>query len=460
MRNSQYRTPKHQSSLPWRWIYSIVVIIALFFLVKSFWGSPADEKWTFLNVTTGSGGQASVLSLGWKKREIEWEWKLYSSDASLSIIAGSATIGDDSITLFMDKWWEISYKSLSGTTQSIDILHGRSWIEPQWNIVLNMKNLTAKLEAGDILLAEQQTQVYSILYALKWNIEIESPGRSYVLMPGKRIMISQSDLANPGTSLDSLAGSIDDGIRQNPFFISHNGESLLSDITKASSTPEALSWSTVLSGSKLWGENTKYVEIISPVDGSSVATGTIAIEGKLLSKDVKKVVINGKEAIISPVNESFSVKWIQLTSNATDIVYRVYDAWGNILERSLITIYNKNKNGGTDKLIPNTFPNGDKEFRIVSPIENPYKTTESAVTVSGTVPKNTVEYITVNNFRLKKFTANSTNWYYYANVGYETMKEGFNLYEIRFYSANDTLLSTQLFTIIKEPKWASTLSWE
>ena len=35
------------------------------------------------------------------------------------------------------------------------------------------------------------------------------------------------------------------------------------------------------------------------------------------------------------------------------------------------------------------------------------------------------------------------------------MKEGFNLYEIRFYGANDTLLSNQVFTIIKETKGSS-----
>lgn len=71
-----------------------------------------------------------------------------------------------------------------------------------------------------------------------------------------------------------------------------------------------------------------------------------------------------------------------------------------------------------------------------------------------------VNYITVNNFRLKKFVANTTSWYYFANTSYETMKEGFNLYEIKFYSADDTLLSTQLFTIIKESKTPSTLSGE
>ncbi len=454
MRTSNYRTSKNQKSLPWKWILAIIAIGLVFFLSKSLWDSSSEEKWTFLRVTPWSGGQVSILSLGWKKREIEWEWKLYSSDASLSIAAWSATIWDDTITLFMDKWGELAYKSLSGNVRSIDILRWRSWIEPRADFELNMKNLNAKMKSGDIILAEQQTQVYSILYALKWDIAIESSGRNYILPAGKRIMVSQSDLANPWTTLESLAGTIDNGIRQNPFFISHNWEGLLSEITKTTWT---LTWSS-LSGTKILEENTKFLEIVNPVDGSIVSTDLVNIEGKVLSKDVKKIVVNGKEATISPVNESFSIKWFPITSNMTDLVYRAYDAWGNVLERSLITVYNKSKTSGTDKLVPTTFPNWDKEFRIISPIENPYKTTKSAVTVSGVVPKNSVEYITVNNFRLKKFVANSTSWYYYANVGYETMKDGFNLYEIKFYSANDTLLSTQLFTIIKDSK--SVLSGE
>jgi hypothetical protein len=33
-----------------------------------------------------------------------------------------------------------------------------------------------------------------------------------------------------------------------------------------------------------------------------------------------------------------------------------------------------------------------------------------------------------------------------------TLKDGFNLYTIKFYGADDTLIYTQLFTIIKESK--------
>jgi hypothetical protein len=148
-----------------------------------------------------------------------------------------------------------------------------------------------------------------------------------------------------------------------------------------------------------------------------------------------------------------------MMTDSLDLVYKAYDLGGNLLERWVITVYASEKKQWTDKLIPTTFPTSDANYRILSPSENPYKTNTSAITVSGSVPKGTVSYITVNNFRLKKFIPNTTSWYYYANTAYGTMKEWFNLYEIKFFDANNSLLSTQLFTIIKE--WnSSTLSWE
>ena len=94
-----------------------------------------------------------------------------------------------------------------------------------------MKNLEVSLQKGDIVLAEQQTQVYSILYVLRGDGTISSGGRDYTLPAGRRIMISQSDLANPAASLENLAGSIDDGIKQNTFFILHHGMDLLTTLS-------------------------------------------------------------------------------------------------------------------------------------------------------------------------------------------------------------------------------------
>jgi hypothetical protein len=130
-------------------------------------------------------------------------------------------------------------------------------------------------------------------------------------------------------------------------------------------------------------------------------------------------------------------------------VIKAFSKDNSLLERATLTV-SSNSTENKDKLVPTNFSTGDNNFRFTNPKENPYRTTEKSVTVSGIVPKNQVAYITVNGFRLKKFVPGSTSWYYYANITYATMREGFNLYEIRFYNSDNTLLSTQAFTIIKE----------
>jgi hypothetical protein len=51
---------------------------------------------------------------------------------------------------------------------------------------------------------------------------------------------------------------------------------------------------------------------------------------------------------------------------------------------------------------------------------------------------------------LTKFVPYSTYWYYFANKDYDTMNDGINLYNIKYYDKNDELLFEHLFTIVKE----------
>jgi hypothetical protein len=39
-----------------------------------------------------------------------------------------------------------------------------------------------------------------------------------------------------------------------------------------------------------------------------ISTTKVDISGKLLAKNIKKITVNGYEAILSQVNESFSIK--------------------------------------------------------------------------------------------------------------------------------------------------------
>lgn len=154
-------------------------------------------------------------------------------------------------------------------------------------------------------------------------------------------------------------------------------------------------------------------------------------------------------------DKSFSYKGFPLVSSSNNIVYKAYDSEGGILAKGILTIYTSIKTGKEDttkKPSVTTYPISDKDFRIISPTENPYKTTDNIVRIEGRVNKGIVKYITINDFRLSKFPQLGTSWYYFANKDYGTMNDGINLYTIRYYGASDELLFTNLFTIVKEKK--------
>ena len=439
-----------------KWILVVLGIIGAIFLVGKIlgWSSNTENS---VGLAVSGSGTIVISDKNGDKRDVEWADILSLSDNMLAVLSGTAHLTESGADIWVDKWGEVANRSIDSSRLSFEVINWRSWIEVDKDIAVKMKHIELTIGANDVILIEQQ-RVYSIVYVLRWDASIiASAGRTYTLTAGSRIMVSQSNLVNPGTSLASLAGVIDDSIQQNPFFIAHDGQALLKANQVITSTGN-ISTGSVFSGSSLGltGTSPKYISISSPLDGSIMTWSSIRIDGIILDTRVRRITINDKEASLT--NNSFSLQWLSLQSDTIDIVYKAYDAWSNILERGVITLYSQNKKQWTDRLIPTTFPTSDKVFRIINPLENPYKTTLSNITVSGVVPKNSVEYITVNNFRLKKYIPNSLNWYYYANTAYGTMKEGFNLYEIKFFGSDDTLLSTQLFTIIKE--WGTTLSGE
>lgn len=186
----------------------------------------------------------------------------------------------------------------------------------------------------------------------------------------------------------------------------------------------------------------------------TVKAATVNIVGTLLSTEVSRVTLNDQDATVSAVNESFSLENFPIQGGINNIVYKVYSANGIELERGVLVVHGTGVASSATTIVPENFPNL-KDFVITAPKTNPYATTESYVKVQGVVPANTVKYITVNGYRLQKFVANSTTWYYHANANIGTIKEGTNLYHIKFYDANNKEIHTQIFTIIKDTKNAN-----
>ncbi len=459
MRYPQNRhTPSSSTSQIFKWALICGVIIGGIYFIQSL-SAPSNDSDASSGFLLSGSWKAVIIDADGKKRDAESGDVFSTEDSLLSVLSGMIWLEHDGLDIWLDKNASLNAKELSASGKNIELLQGRAWAESTKDTTVKLKHITSTLAAGSIALLEQQ-KIHSIVYALKGNISIEtSNGKTYTLSSGKKMMVSQSDLANPWVDLDALTDTIDDSIKQTALFLARDGDTLLASTATDITTQSGTIVSNSGTESILNTTDGKFISLTSPLDGALISGNSINIEGKILSPSVSKIMVNDIEADKKWTENTWSIDNFSISKNTFDIVYKAYDNGGTLLQRGVITVYSSDKNTSTDKLVPTTFPTGDAYYKILSPSENPYKTTTKSITVSGSVPKDTVSFITVNWFRLKKFLPNSTSWYYYANTAYGTMQEGFNLYEIKFFDTNSKLLSTQLFTIIKE--WnTTTLSWE
>ncbi|MBX9809843.1 hypothetical protein K2X92_05625 [Candidatus Gracilibacteria bacterium] len=453
MSHEYSRSRSVSSQIPWTWVGIIVAIFAIIIIARSFSssGNSVDEQRAHLLIspeTTASTIFISMTESSKNRLTGTGGQPLYVGDKSVSVETGGARAKNANLSMDLDERTELSYVNTSSTGDTISMSKGRVWIEQTSNTgLIKMKNLSVATKAGDVIIVEQNNQIYSTVYALKGDITISTSVGDHTLKSGNRIMVSASDLANPGLQLVGLTGVIDESITLTPLFIRNNGQNLLLRPTNSlSGNTGAVENTGAISGNSV-------ISITDPADGFLSNKPTISINGKINSKDVKRITFNDKDAVISPVEETFRFADFPITLEINNIVYKVYSSEGKEIQKGVITIFgSKQMIQNNNKLIANNSPISSKDFQIINPDSNPFVTTDRNIKVQGIVPKDKVSYIIVNDYRLQKYIAGSTNWYYFANMDTETLKDGINLYTIKFFGINDELLYTQLFTIIKESK--------
>ncbi len=455
MYNSPRRNPRTQNIFPWTWVIVVSGVIVILLLAKWFmsWSKEANAS-AYLTVTPREQSTVYISMSASSKNRIDWVEKLFASDKSLSVETGWASAENEYMKVDLDKNTELTYKSHSSSGEVIGVSKGRAWIAAKnIPVTVELKNFSLIINPGNVSLVEQNN-AFSVDYAIQGISSISTSIGSYALQTGNRIMIGKSDLVSGSTNLSSLAGPIDESIMQNELFTRNNWENLLKQVSSFSWTNQTTSGSITNETGVLSNTTTNHViEITDPIDGTIAKTNTITIIGNILSKDVKRVTIDDKDASVSPVNETFVMQNLSMDKDIMNFVYKAYDGNNSLMEKWVLVVFSSRwVKDNQWRLVSNNFPISNKDFKIVFPTENPYKTTDSLVKVQWTVPRDTVEYIVVNGYRLQKFIPNSTVWYYYANTDTKSMVDGINLYTIKFYGSDNTVLYSQLFTIVKELK--------
>jgi len=454
MRRTHYtRNESSMQGLPWKWISIIVGIILILVLIKLF---ASNNEWSgesYLTVTPWEQSAVYITMTSASKARISGAQKLFATDKSVLVESGNALAENQFLKIDIDRSSELSYRLSSQTGNTIALIAGRSWIEVlEKSLIAELTNYSIEATPGSLLVIEQNWP-YSNVYALRNSISINTSAGNIDLPAWKMISLLKSDLLNPNTKIEDWTKNIDSSTLESPLF-TRNGAR---DIVKDTIVWSGMDWDTDKKDNE-WTDTpttSRYIEITEPKMWSMIRTNTLSVMGNLLSKDVKRVTINNIDATVSPVNETFVLQNIPASGEIIDLVYKAFDVNNSLLESWVITIYGNKNNAGSTTLVPETFPVSGRDFRITFPSSNPFITTDRLVRVEGSIPTNTVDYITVNDFRLQKFVPRSWSWYYFANMEFGTMKDGLNLYTIKFFRSDGTLLFTQPLTIIKESRNAT-----
>ena len=436
-------------------LFAAIIILVL--IVKAFFGSsgsgnPANSG-DFVNVTPKSeNSEIYVYMSGDSKKQISGETKLFTTDTKLEVKSGDAdiTLVGDTSKISADKLAELAYHGTVDTKKEFELASSYIWVEANsGNLSFKLKNFTANPESGAVF-ALYQNAVGSNLYVLKGSVAVATESSSTTVGLGQMVTVLSNEAKT--AKLPEKITPIDDFFKTTDIFVKHNGGNYLTSSNASGSVTASGSLQSA-SGTTSSNANEKAILFTYPEDEMSVTTATIDIEGKIGSATTK-VTLNDKAAEINKSEKSFSFKGFSLPSAENNIVYRAYDENGIIIAKGVLTVNSSAKKGESTENKPTvtSYPVSDKDFKITSPTENPYKTNEDVVRIQGQLAKGVVKYITINGYRLSKFSQYSSSWYYFANKDFGTLNEGINLYEIKYYGENDNLLSTGMFTIVKEVK--------
>ncbi|MFA6090866.1 MAG: hypothetical protein WC774_03765 [Candidatus Gracilibacteria bacterium] len=435
---------------------AVVVLIIIIKYISSPGTSTQNNTGSFITVTPKQEqSEIYIYMSGDSKKRIDGTTKMYATDSKLTIVSGEAEIAfeNSASKLFVDKGGELKYEGLIDGKQTVSLENADILVDSS-DIAMNvkMKNFSVTPNVNSIIILSQNT-IASNIYILKGSATVEDYSKKSIAATpgvGQQLTIMKNDLSSTTLQFASKIEPLSDYIKTTDLFIKHNGEALLSSLNT-----ENGSGTTTTSGTLLAKSTKAGLTITYPEDESTVDSHTVDIEGSLLNTSAIKVTINDKEALINKETKSFMYKGFPLVNGGNNIVYKAYDGDGNILAKGILTVYTSQKAGAENiqqKATVTTYPISDKDFRIIAPTENPYKTTDNVVRIEGRVNKGVVKYVTINDFKLSKFPQLGTSWYYFANKDFGTMNDGINLYTIKYYGTNDELLFTNLFTIVKEKK--------
>lgn len=425
----------------------LLLILNFFFWWKDEKDVLVEENQKSLHLSLDSIDTEAEVKYPWEyTSKIEEKLELYKWEKAI-VKNGSLSISSEILGFFrLNKLGELKYNEDGG----VSLFSSDLWVQNRSPINIDMR--FAKLNIGEwSVLNLTQNDVLSTIYLLSGFVEVSNLAwNNTVLMPWQKIMIERLDASKKDIDLSLLKEPIDDYFQASDWFVKNNGSFYMDKIGQE--TEETWTWETV-TGSV---SSHSLIQLTNIKDEQSFNTQTIDINGAFLSDDVYALTIDDLDATVNRESKTFSFVWVPLKNNINDIVIRIYNKESEIIGKYLYTFYssegtNSSDNSSSSGLFDvKNYSLDASEFKFISPKENPYSTEDDVIMIEGLVPAGKVTKIDVNDFTLTKFPRFGTYWKYYANTEYGNLKEWLNVYEIKYYGEDGSVIYKNAFSIIKK----------
>ena len=382
-----------------------------------------------------------IVYPGENKKKIEGAISLYKWERIL-VKEGSVSLDFPSVWNFrLDKNGDVKYDE----NGDLSLKSSDFWANTESKLTINMEYAKVFVwENSHVSLS--QNEVESTIYLLSGTAEVRNLSWiSSVLWAGQKVAVSRLNASNDNFDLSLQKEDLDDFFQSSDWFIKNNGSSFL-----AVNSEEQNALGSTESGTPLLDGVISFNDL---VDESYVSSDSINISGTYVTENnVSIISLNWVEATLDEVEGTFDFEWVDTGSRENDLVFKVYDDSNDLLSKFIYVVYHQwweaddVSTGGFN--VKHYDVDGSK-FTFTAPTtKDTFSTSATFVTIKGAVLEKWVTKVSVNGYDLKSF--NGSTWRYHADVRYNNLKTGTNIYEVKYFDSTGKVIYINNFKIVKK----------
>ncbi len=401
-----------------------------------------NTLWASINFYNGSAS-AEIEYSWWDKKSIDdgaliykWE-KIIVKDWSVKIDFPYLA------STHLDKNAILSYNE----DNSLNLESSNLWLTANTDMEVFMT--FAKVSVSEWSIANlYQNDLFSEISCVSWKVEVFNlAGESTILTGGQQLSIERKEASNSDLDLSILKTDFSDYFKASDWFTKNDGDIYLnSNSSEETSTGEVKK--------VVYSNLSSVLNFDNLTDESYISGNNIDITWTFWD-EVTKITLNNTEATLDTENKTFKFKWVSLPNKENDLVFKAYNSTWEVLAKTVYTVYTTSWTSNSSTTTSSDFGKvlnfelDASKFVFTAPsTTGTYSTYDSRVTIYWSTPKWVVASVTVNGYKLWSFDGSS--WRYHAWADYDNLKDGTNLYEIKYFDASGKLIYTNYFTIIKK----------